>query len=308
MRLLRFALLSLVLFAAGLLAGQQTASSSSVPVSMVVTAEARHGAQLPTIDTQDVLVFLKHERAKVTEWVPLQGGRAGVQLFLLIDDSSSTALGSQLEDLRQFIVSQPATTEIGVAYMQNGSAMILQNLTIDHSLAAKAIRLPLGNAGASASPYFSLGDLIKRWPQAKVPREVLMVTDGIDRYWGSGPDDPYVDSTIDQAQKASIVVFSIYMPGAGHMGHSYWRINWGQNYLSRLSEETGGESYYIGFGAPVAFSPYLEDLGRKLERQYWLTFLAQPEKKAGFQQVMVKTETPNVDLIGADRVYVPAGQ
>ena len=135
-----------------------------------------------------------------------------------------------------------------------------------------------------------------------------MVTDGIDRYWGSGPDDPYVDSTIDQAQKASIVVFSIYMPGAGHMGHSYWRINWGQNYLSRLSEETGGESYYIGFGAPVAFSPYLEDLGRNLERQYWLTFLAQPEKKAGFQQVMVKTETPNVDLIGADRVYVPAGQ
>ncbi len=99
-----------------------------------------------------------------------------------------------------------------------------------------------------------------------------------------------------------------YMPGAGHLGHSYWRTNWGQNYLSQVSEETGGESYYIGFGAPVAFSPYLEDLGRKLERQYFLTFLAQPEKKAGFQQTTLRTEVPNVDLVGADRVYVPAAQ
>ena len=308
MRLLRFALLSLVFLSPALLPGQQATSSSGVPVSMVVTAEARHGAQVPAIGSQDVLVFVKHERARVTEWVPLQGARAGAQLFLLIDDAASTALGSQLEDLRQFILGQPATTQIGVAYMQNGAAMILENLTTDHALAANALRLPLSNAGASASPYFSLGDLIKRWPEARVPRLVLMVTDGIDRYWGSGPDDPYVDSAIDQALKAGVVVFSIYMPSSGHLGHSYWRINWGQNYLSRLSDETGGESYYIGFGAPVAFSPYLEDLARKLERQYWVTFLAPPEKKAGFQRVMVKTEVPNVDLISPDRVHVPAGQ
>jgi len=192
--------------------------------------------------------------------------------------------------------------------MQNGTAAILQNLTTDHAAAAKVLRLPWRNPGASASPYFSLGDLIKRWPDAKVPREVLMVTDGIDRYWGSGPDDPYVDTAIDQAQRAGVVVFSIYMPGSGHFGHSFWRVNWGQNYLSRISDETGGESFYIGFGAPVAFSPYLEDLARKLGHQYFLAFLAQPEKKAGYQQVMVKTEVPNVDLVSADRVYVPAGQ
>jgi len=252
------------------------------------------------------MVYVKHERVPVSSWVPVQGSNGAVQLVLLIDDSSNTSLGSQLEDLRQFILSQPSTAAIGVAYMQNGTARISQDLTTDHALAAKALRLPLGSAGASASPYFSLGDLIKRWPESKVPREVLMITDGIDRYWGSGPDDPYVDSTIDQVQKAGVVVFSIYMPGIGHYGHSFWRINWGQNYLSRLSDETGGESYYLGNGAPVSFSPYLDDLGHRLERQYLLTFAAQPEKKAGFEEVKLQTEVPNVDLVGADRIYVPA--
>lgn len=308
MRFFKALQLMVILVLSPLAFAQEQPASSSVPVSLVVTAEPHHGSIVPVIDARDVMVYLKHERARVTEWVPLKDGRAGLQLFLLIDDASNTSLGSQLEDLRQFIAAQPTTTEIGVAYMQNGTAVVLQKLTSDHALAAKALRLPLGSVGASASPYFSLGDLLKRWPEAKVPREVLMVTDGIDRYWGSGPDDPYVNATIDQAQKAGVVVFAIYMPGMGHYGHSFWRINWGQNYLSQIADETGGEAYYLANGAPVSFTPYLDDLAHRLSRQYWLTFQAQPEKKAGFQQVKVQTEVTNVDLVSGDRVYVPAGQ
>jgi hypothetical protein len=308
MRFSKALVLMVLMFVALSVLAQESAPTTGVPVSLVVTAEPHHGSSVPMIDARDVMVYVKHQRAQVTDWVPLQGGRAGVQLFVLIDDSSNTSLGSQLEDIRQFIISQPSTTAIGVAYMQNGTAVVVQNLTTDHEMAAKALRLPFGNAGASASPYFSLTDLLKRWPAAKVPREVLMITDGIDRYWGSGPDDPYVDSTIDEAQKAGVVVFAIYMPGVGHFGHSFWRINWGQNYLSRIADETGGEAYYLGNNAPVSFSPYLEDLANRLNRQYFLTFLAQPEKKAGFQQVKLQTEVPNVDLVSADRVYVPAGQ
>ena len=287
---------------------QESAPQTGVPVSMVVTAEPRHNGQVPVIDVKDVMVYLNHQRAKVTDWVPLQEQQSGVELFLLIDDNSSDALGTQLGDLREFINGLPATTAVGVAYMQNGTAVIAQDLTKDHSLATKALRLPLGDVGASASPYFSLGDLIKRWPQSKGPREVLMVTDGIDRYWGSSPDDPYVDSVVDQSQKAGVIVFSIYMPGAGHYGHSHWRAYWGQIFLSQVSESTGGESYYLWYSAPVAFHPYLQDLTNKMQHQYVLSFLAQPQKKAGFHQVKVQTEVPNVDLVSADRVYVPAGQ
>jgi hypothetical protein len=56
------------------------------------------------------------------------------------------------------------------------------------------------------------------------------ISDGIDRY--------------------GLVRFSIYAPGAGHFGQTFWRINWSQNYFSQLSDETGGESHYLGSEAP----------------------------------------------------------
>ncbi len=285
----------------------QQASSTGVPVHVVVTVEPRHGSNVPVIHREDVMVYQGRDRAGVTDWIPLQGEHAGLQLFILIDDAANTSLGSQLEDIRQFINVQPSTTAIGVAYMRNGIADILQNLTDDHAQAAKALRLPLGDAGASASPYFCVVDLIKRWPEGSLRREILMVSDGIDRFGGSGPSDPYVDSAIEEAQRAGVIIYSIYTPGAGHYGHSFWRMNWGQNYLSQISDETGGESYYLGFGAPVSFAPYLDDLTHRLTRQYLLTFPAKPERKAGFQQVKLRTEVPNAELVAADRVYAPAG-
>src|SRR5690349_2904196 len=145
----------------------QEASSTGVPVHVVVTVEPRHGSNVPLINREDVMVYQGHDRAKVTDWIPLQGEHAGLQLFILIDDAASTSLGSQLEDIRQFINAQPSTTAIGVAYMRNGTAEILQNPTNDHTQAAKALRLPLGDPGASTSPYFSLVDLIKRHSGAK---------------------------------------------------------------------------------------------------------------------------------------------
>jgi hypothetical protein len=302
------ALLAMAALAMGLWSAvAQEASSAGVPVHVVVTVEPHHGSKVPVIYREDVMVYQGRNRAKVTDWMPLQGEHAGLQLFILIDDAASTSLGSQLEDIRQFINEQPSTTAIGVAYMRSGTAEILQNLTNDHTQVAKALRLPLADAGASASPYFSVVDLIKRWPEGPVRREILMVSDGIDRFGGGGPSNPYVDSAIEEAQRAGVIIYSIYTPGVDHYGHSFWRMNWGQNYLSQISDETGGESFYLGFGAPVSFAPYLDDLNRRLTRQYLLTFLAKPEKKAGFQSLKLRTEVPNAELVVADRVFVPAG-
>jgi len=308
-----FLLFAIPVVIASLLAGaqltmaQESAASTGPSVNMVATVEARHGSSIPVITRDDVMVYQGRDRDKVTDWLPLQGDHAGLELFILLDDSSNVSLGSQLEDIRQFILAQPASTKIGIAYMQNGIAQVLQNLTSDHALPAKALRLPLGSPGANASPYFSLGDLIKRWPENPERREVIMITDGIDRYWGSGPDNAYVDTVIEQAQRAGVLVYTIYTPGEGHYGHSYWRTNWGQNYLSQLADETGGESYYlIGSAPPVSFTPYLSDVTRKLGNQYLLTFIAKPQKKAGMERIKLQTEIPNAELVSADRVYVPA--
>jgi hypothetical protein len=306
-RLKALLVIGVILAAPSLLAGQQS-PATGIPVHMVVTAEARHGADVPVIQKEDVMVYQGRDRVKTTDWLPLQGDHAELELFLLLDDASDTSLGSQLEDLRRFINSQPATTRVGVGYMRNGTVDIVQNLTDDHGKAAKTLRLPLGFAGVNASPYFSVTDLIKRWPGVPVRREILMISDGIDRYGPGGASDPYVDEAVEQAQRAGIVIFSIYTPGEGHFGHTFWRINWGQNYLSQLSDETGGESFYLGSEAPVSFSPYLDDLGRRLLHQYLLTFQAKPVKKAGMQGVKLRTEVPNAELVAADRAYVPASE
>jgi hypothetical protein len=273
---------------------------------MVVTVEPHHGSEVPPVNREDVMVYEGKDRDAVTEWIPAQGDRAGLELFIMLDDGADSSLGQQLQDLRKFIDAQPASTKIGIAYMQNGTARIEQNLTGDHAQAAKALRLPMGIRGANGSPYFSLTDLIKRWPESPERREVLMASDGVDLFYGSGDLlDPYVDEAIQNAQRAGILVSAIYTPGVGHFGHSYWQTYWGQLYLAQLAEKTGGEAYYIGFnGPPVSFAPYLEDLDHRLSHQYFLTLLAKPPKKAGWQPVKLRTEVPKVDLVSADRIYV----
>jgi hypothetical protein len=295
--------------------GMQTLSAQATPgngvsVHTVVTVESHHGANPPVINREDVMVYEGKDRDPVTDWVPAQGEHAALDLIIMLDDGSNTSLGTQLEDLRQFIEAQPASTKIGIAYMQNGIARVEQDLTSDHAQAAKALRLPMGIRGANGSPYFSLIDLVKRWPATSARREVFMATDGVDLYYGTGDlQDPYLQEAIENAQRAGILVSAIYTPSLGHIGHSYWLNYWGQLYLSELAEKTGGEAYYIGFtGAPVAFSPYLDDFSHRLSHQYLLTFLAKPPKKAGLQRIKIKTEVPKVDLVAPEEVYVPAAQ
>ena len=67
----------------------QEASSNGVAVHVVVTVEPRHGSNVPVINREDVMVYQGHDRAKVTDWLPLQGEHAGLQLFILIDEAAS---------------------------------------------------------------------------------------------------------------------------------------------------------------------------------------------------------------------------
>ena len=303
-----YAVLLLAIWVYGVpgLSAQQVPGGNGVPAHMVVTVEPHHGKEVPDIQRGDVMVYEGKDRDTVTDWVPAQGEHAALELFILLDDGSNANLGTQLQDLRKFINEQPATAKIGIAYMQNGIARVVQNPTSDHEQAAKALRLPMGIRGANGSPYFSLTDLIKRWPESMARREIFMASDGIDRYYGSGDMlDPYLHEAIEQAQRAGILVSAIYTPGVGHFGHSYWQTYWGQLYLAQLAEKTGGEAYYIGFnGPPVAFAPYLEDLANRLNHQYFLGFLAKPPKKPGLQSVKLRTEVSNVDLVSADGVWV----
>ena len=277
------------------------------PVSVVVTVAGQKDAPAPQLTMDDVLVSQNKQHMQITGLEPLRS-ESGLQLWLLIDDGSATALGTQLADLKKFVLAQLSTAQIGIGYMRNGGVQTAQPLTSDHELAAKAIRLPIGMPGISASPYLALAELIHKWPTGSPAREVLMVSSGVDPYYGSGPQDPYLSEAIDAAQRAGVVVYSIYYSGAGLWAHASRQIYWGQNYLAQLSDETGGEFYWLGTTNPVSMTPYLDDLSQRLSGQYLLTFLAKPERKPGFQNVKISTELPHVKLGGPSKVYVPASQ
>lgn len=286
---------------------QASTPAATVPVTMIVSVEAKHGKEEPVIYKEDVRVFHDRDRLPVKDWVPYRGDQAGLELYVLIDDSSTTEVGSQLEDLRHFITAQPETTLIGVGYIRNGTVEVRQDLTKDHSLAAKALRLPLGSPGGINSPYLAISDLVQHWQQSQNRREIFMVSSGVDA-WQPGPTNTYLDDAIERAQRADVQVYSIYASPAGHFGHSFWRFNWGQNNLSRLADETGAEAYFQGLSMPISYGPYLDQFADRLNHQYRLTFLAKPGKKSGFQRIRLETEVPNAELVAADNVYVPAPQ
>ncbi len=248
----------------GLLPAQAQEKQSANPGQVQMTVTLRllgDNKRMPEVSRDDVTVKQGSTRLQVTGWAPATGDRAGLDLFVLMDDASDPVLGSQLDDLRSFINAQPSITSVGVGYMRNGTVQITQNFTTDHNQAAKALRLPIASTGAYGSPYLSVMDLMKRWPAGSNRREVVMVTDGIDRfrrephYQGFGYISPDVDSASRMAQRTGTIIHTIFARGVGRWGSNFWEITNGQNNIAKLSDETGGESYFLGTQNPVSFRP-----------------------------------------------------
>lgn len=236
----------------------------------------------------------------------LAGNLADMQLFVFLDDSTrSAALGTQLPTLRAFIESLPGTTQVAVGYMRNGSFALAQGFTADHAKAARSLRLPDAQPGENGSPYFALSDLVNHWPSKQTTgrRAVLMLTDGVDRYYtAASMDDPYVNAAIHDSLKHGVMVYSIYLRGAGFYDRGAWVTNIAQSRLIKVSEETGGYAYSLGFTDPVTITPFLNDFNNRLDNQYQLTIEAFNEK--GVQPVKVQTELPGVRIEAPSRIYV----
>ena len=290
---------------------QDEPTTGTAPVRMTVTMAVVGDRTMPEVKREDVIVRQRRDRLQVTKWDAARGAAAGLDLFLLIDDASDTSLGSQLNDLRAFINAQAPSTSVGVGYMRNASVQIVQNFTTDHTLAANALRLPLGSVGAFGSPYLSAINLMNRWPQHANRRALVMVTDGIDRARGGQRNRglntiPDVTSASNVAQRTGTIIYGLYTPGVGHMRRNFWEATNGQNGIARLAELTGGEAFFLGLQAPVSFRPFLERLQNNLDNQYLLEFRAPARRRAGLQSFSIDTEVAGVELLSADSGWVPA--
>ena len=303
------------------------ATLPGVQVHLVITNEAVSAdKEFPTLREGDVKVKQGKDFLKVNQLIPARGENAALQLFILIDDTLDSGVGNNLNDVRNFISEQPSSTVIAIGYMSNATVNIVQNLTPDHNLAAKAVRLPRGSLSTMDSPYLSLISLVKGWPQQNVRREVLMVTDGIDRLRGSqvgasrlGPGygpvyhsmpnmTPDVNSASEISQRYNVLVYSLYAVGVGRAARSSWDLQIGLSGLTELADETGGDCFSLGISNLVSFKPSLERLQKMFENQYYVVFQAIPKTKAGLQRVNLTTEVPNAEIAAPDNAWVPAGK
>jgi hypothetical protein len=282
-------------------------NATDVPTQMVITARpARGGGPPVNVGAADLRILRGNTRIPIIRLQRLAGDLADMQLFVLLDDSTrSSSLGIQLPDLKTFLEALPATTQVAVGYMRNGTFALAQAFTGDHQQAANALRLPMAMAGENGSPYFVLSDLAKHWP-SKEPtdrRAVLMLTDGVDRYSPSMiTEDPYVDASIQDALKEGVTVYSIYLRGAGLFGRGGWATDFAQSHLLDVSQETGGHAYFQDLGDPVSIAPFLSDFQDRMANQYKVTI--EPSTRKGVQPVKLRTELPGVKIEGPTHVYV----
>ncbi|HEY2548003.1 MAG TPA: hypothetical protein VGI46_18170 [Candidatus Acidoferrum sp.] len=278
--------------------------SDASAVVMTVTATAKKNAQPPALSKSDVELYQGKERVQVADFKR----RETLYLAVLIDDSLPNVLANQWSDLRAFMMAQPQTTYIAVAYARNGTAMVAQDFTTDHALAAKALRIPLGNFGASTSPYLALQDWMKRWPAAGERSSIILFSSGID-YFRGGPAtlDPDLDTTIARAQKQNINIWTIYVPDSGRRVRGFRAFDWQSN-LDRISQQTGAESYSLGLGLPVDLRPYFDRIQMNLNNQYLLAFAGDGGHKGKYQSVKVSSEVQNVKFLTPSEVFLPAAR
>ena len=315
---------------------QDKAATRAVDLHMVITDEAvRDNSELAILRPENIQVKLGKDPVKVKQLIPARGENAALQLFILIDDTCDTqSIGNSLNDIKEFINAQPASTVVGVAYMSNATIQIAQNFTADHALVAKAIRLPRGALSAMDSPYLSLISLVKGWSEQNVRREVLMITDGIDRLrnrnerqvstptastaargrslpsYSPTYTTPSISSDADTAsttsQRFRVIVHSIYAVGVGRAGRNSWEAQLGQSGIAKIADETGGEYFALGTQNALSFKPYLDRLQKIFENQYFLVFQGSRQNKAGLQRVRISTDVENAEIAAADNVWVPA--
>ena len=275
--------------------------------AVVTILPSQKNGSVGQIATQNLKLKVNGKESTVTGFNQLQDANSPVELVLLLDGAARTSLGSQFGDIEKFVGEMPPNTRMAIAYMEEGRAAFAGQLSSNGADVLKGLHLSAGVPGSNASPYFCLSDLAKNWPShdRTARREVLMVTDGVDNYERRfDPEDPYVEAAINDSVRAGLVVYSIYWKDMGRFNSGWYETNAGQNLLLMVTQATGGNSYWEGLGNPVSLQPYFQDLRRRLNNQYELSFTAPSKGKPEVESLKVDLHVPSAKVDAPQRVLV----
>jgi hypothetical protein len=290
-----------------LLAAQAFSQNMGQGRAVVTILSKQHGEMPASVSQKDVSIKVNGKPAVITSWASLHGPEARLELVILIDSSALNSLGSQFSDIQHFVNGLPPNAKAAIAYMRNGSAVFAGHLSADHAEVLRALHLPGGMPGSSASPYFCLSELAKNWPSVDrgARREVVMVTDGVDNYEPElNLDDPYVQAAIADSVRAGLVVYAIYWKNQGLTDRTMYANNTGQSLLIEVTDATGGKNLWSGIGNPVSMQPFFEELASRLGNQYELGFTVPLDRKPAAEGLKIKVEGQALDVTAPKQVFV----
>jgi hypothetical protein len=278
----------------------------------VITVLPAKNAPAAEVSQQNLAVKVNGKDSSITNWRQY-GPDSPVEMVVLIDGSARSSLGTQMSEISHFIDSLPANVRVTAAYMENGRAVLTGPLSTNRAQVAQSLHITGALPGISASPYFCLSDLAQHWPSSNsaARREVVMLTDGVDYYDSVrryNPEDPYVQAAITDAVRAKIMVYTIYWRNVGFIDRSPMAEDTGQNLLLQVSAATGGNSYWMGYGDPVSLQPYLDDITRRLDDQYEVSFMTPSNGKQQVASFRMKLNAPGTKIDAPDQVLVMASE
>jgi VWFA-related protein len=228
------------------------------------------------------------------------GTNSPISLIVLIQDDLVSSVGLEIKSLSDFIRRLPRGSRVSVGYLRVGSLLVRQKFTADLEKAAKALRPPLGVAGAGPfNPYVEVIEALKRFDsQPAGRRAILLISDGLDISRGvdssSAGQSFDLERAISEAQRRSVAIYAFFAPTVISSTNTMLTAN-AQSSLQRLADDTGGRAFFSGFGAPTSFDPYIRELNSSLDRQIALTYLSTHPKK-GFHRVKITPSTPGVEV------------
>ena len=277
------------------ISGVNAAGTPGRPVTIPVTIKAKKETELQNVD------LTIREDGDPQTIISIRGVHPSspITIALLIEEDL-VSVGTEIKELADFVRALPKGSRVMVGYLRTGSLQVKQKFTTDLEKAAKALRPPSGFANAGPyNPYVEVIEALKRFESQPLGRRaIVLVSDGLDISRGFDSSSPTqsvdLQRAVNEAQRRSVAIYGFYAPTQVAASNPLLVSN-AQSSLLRLSNETGGEAFFQGTGAPVSFEPFIRELDSSLQQQAALTFLSTHLKK-GFHKLEIKSATPGVEV------------
>ncbi len=278
---------------------QQRVRTVTIPISIFTKQELKEGQLEEFVQADRLIVRENNDEQQILSIKSV--GDSPLSIAFLIQEDMTSNFNLQIKDIQEFIRGLPKGTKVMVAYLRGGSAEIRQKFTDDLEKAAGSLRvISSSQFAAPRSPYDGVSDSLGRFDAMPAGRRaVLLFSDGLDTTNGLNLASIMQSSDLDQAilkaQRKSVAVYSFYHPTVLTENSNTILGLGAQGALEKLSDETGGRSFFHGISAPISFKPFFKDMFMSLNRQFALTYLSTHMKK-NYYKVKVSSTNPEIKI------------